>query len=100
MSQEYIFQQGGYGQYFITINGVQTLRIVNHYVVHLKLNIHQLHLSDNDKKTHDWKKKKEIKYGHVTHRDCKTQKASEDFISFSLSPSPLSRQLLNLSTGH
>ena len=36
--QGYIVQHGEFSKYFIiTINGIQPLKIVNHYVVHLKL---------------------------------------------------------------
>ena len=36
--QGYIIQPGEYSQHsIITINGVESLKIVNHYIVHLKL---------------------------------------------------------------
>ena len=36
--QGYIIQHGEYSQHcIITINGVESLKIVNHYIVHLKL---------------------------------------------------------------
>ena len=36
--QEYIVQPREYSQYFIiTLNGVQYIKILNHYVAHLKL---------------------------------------------------------------
>ena len=39
--QGYIIQHREYSQYFIiTINRVQPLKIVNHYVVHLKLTLY------------------------------------------------------------
>ena len=48
--QGYTVQHRNYSQYFkITLNGIYSIKILNHYVVHFN-NVNQLYFNKNEKK--------------------------------------------------